>query len=499
MPNSSFQSFKMPGSPKAQGFHGSSWSSLSNMSYRALTVGQRSPLTPIMINQLIEVFLSRLYLSMPFFKRSFILDNIKRNRHENDRQFKALVHSICAYTLFQAIHSQDRPLLPDRLRLAESVLSFVADLHGGADFGQDPTVETVITSFFLFGCQFCRGNHNAAQLRFREAMSLAEILRMHDPSSYEGLSPDEKDRRVRTVTALALVERIYTIQHGSTLLMPRLMGLDIMAFSKLIERASSISEATEDKAVDGLQRMIDQVGFVDETVVRCWKGLCRSDRNARHITAEEVVSLLIRYKKPPNLSSGTSQGAAQHADILLTRHWVRNLLWGLASRHGFISPSASTSELRPEYAVEIAADTIKACAKFDIRSLETHGVGLVEKLYDIASNCVQVAQSFPLREEEFKDSGRFFDVHDLESESNVASTNGTVCPVSLVGGSNWTNQLNGAELDWTATKPTQVEEVLNRFLALFSLFRKGKHPFLKPFMGLMANLDNPGTMGPLPP
>lgn len=173
----------------------------------ALSAAYLSPLGPARISQLINIFLARLHLSMPFFRRSFLLVNLRSRRHEYDRQFNALVHSICAYTLFQAIHAQDKPLLPDRLRLAESVLSYVAEQHGGADFGQVPSVEGVMTSFFLFGCQFCRGNHNAATVRFREAVTLAEIMRLHDPSSYGNISPDEMDRRVRTVTALAFVER----------------------------------------------------------------------------------------------------------------------------------------------------------------------------------------------------------------------------------------------------------------------------------------------------
>lgn len=130
---------------------------------------------------------------MPFFKSSYLLDNFRWKRHAHDRQFNALLHSICAYTLFQPIHGRDKPRLLDRLELAEKVLSYAVELHAGADFGQSPFLETILTSFFLFGCQFCRGNYNAAQLRLREKLVLAEILGLHDPGSYGNISPDEND------------------------------------------------------------------------------------------------------------------------------------------------------------------------------------------------------------------------------------------------------------------------------------------------------------------
>lgn len=455
----------------------------------ALSAAYLSPLGPARISQLINIFLARLHLSMPFFRRSFLLVNLRSRRHEYDRQFNALVHSICAYTLFQAIHAQDKPLLPDRLKLAESVLSYVAEQHGGADFGQDPSVEAVMTSFFLFGCQFCRGNHNAATVRFREALTLAEIMRLHDPSSYGNISPDEMDRRVRTVTALAFVERIYALQHGSTLQMPRLMGLDIMAFHGLIKRVSSAEEAVEYLAVEGLGRMIDQIDFVDETVVRCWKSDCNLDPNTNHISAEKLVQLLRRYSKPLEASPSMEKGGAQHADILLTRHWIRNMLWNLAFRHGFTSLADPNVELRPGYAIDIAAETIDACDFFDIRCLETHGVGLAEKLYDIASNCVRIAQTFPANGGAFAGD---FGIPTSDHDSCATSISGTLDSSSSASDpSGWVTQMPTIEMDWAASRTAQVMEILNRFLALFALFRKGKHPFLKPFVQLMAGLEFP--------
>lgn len=173
------------------------------------------------------------------------------------------------------------------------------------------------------------------------------------------------------------------------------MTTDMMTLHSLISDASPAKEMFDDASLKGLREMIEHVGFIDDNFLRCWKNTCQLDPSEKHVSAVMVVSLLARYETPLDRRP-VSQSDSQHADIQVTRHWIRNMLWTLASGHGFVSASAPDVELRPEYAMRIAADAIEACSKYDICSLETHGVGLVEKLYDVATTCARVAQSFPV-------------------------------------------------------------------------------------------------------
>ena len=76
-----------------------------------------------------------------------------------------------------------------------------------SDFGENPTIEAVLTSFFLFGCLFGSNQHNAAWLRIREALDLAATLGLNDPESYQDLSGEEKGQRLRTYLVLSITER----------------------------------------------------------------------------------------------------------------------------------------------------------------------------------------------------------------------------------------------------------------------------------------------------
>jgi hypothetical protein len=45
-----------------------------------------------------------------------------------------------------------------------------------ADFGENPSIEMILTSFFLFACLFGNEQHKAAHHKLREAVDLAHSL-----------------------------------------------------------------------------------------------------------------------------------------------------------------------------------------------------------------------------------------------------------------------------------------------------------------------------------
>uniref|UniRef100_A0A0D2YFI6 Zn(2)-C6 fungal-type domain-containing protein n=1 Tax=Fusarium oxysporum (strain Fo5176) TaxID=660025 RepID=A0A0D2YFI6_FUSOF len=475
--------------PGAPSILASPWPLVALQPFGSLTSPIVSPLSPTQMMHLVDIFLGRLHQSMPFFKKAYLLNNIKLGRHQKDRSFNALVHSICAYTLFQPIHGQDKPTLPARLALADIILSYTAALHAGAEFGQEPTLEAVVTSFFLFGCHFCRGKHNAAKMRLMEALTLAEILNLHDLSSYGNVSQDEADRRLRTLTALAIVERIYALQRGFVLQTPRLMGTDIMSFYGFVTQSSSQEgdNIEEQVATDGIRQMIDQTDFVDDTIIRCWKNKCQMNTGEEHIALESVVLLLTRYRNLPIPNPDVGRDT-QQADILITRHWICSMLWSLASRHGYTSAYASSMELQPAYAIDMAEETIRTCARYPINVLETHGIGLAEKLYEIAVNLTQVAQACILDAEEVQSpmSSGLPDVLSLDIPNDANSVSSSSDQMS------WTAQMPSVEeFGPPGSRANRVTAIQNKFLALFALFRGGNHPYLKPFMDILSAVNYP--------
>ncbi|KAH6957454.1 hypothetical protein DER45DRAFT_486248 [Fusarium avenaceum] len=428
------------------------------------------------IPQLVDVFLERLQQSMPFFTRSFLRQNIANQRHLHDRSFGSLVQAICSLVLFQPVQSREKLPWPNRAARADAHLALAVHLHSQPDLGQNPTLETIMTSVFLFACQFCKGNFDAARFRLREAAALAEVMNLDKPESYGHIGDTEKQRRLRTLISLTIIERIYSVQRDYV------PGTKVLSRHKLQELQNAIA-SSDDRAereniiaMECIRNMLEQVDFIDSSMLKCWKGLCWSEESPTHVTRRTIVTLLRRYQIPPQLSLPPDVDTdAQHADILITRHWIRIKLWSLASSHGYDHKLSDDAELHHGHALAIASEALDTCSQFEMTSLEVHGVGIVEKLSDIATcaalqvNGIYTASS--------PNEG-----YNIDGEWTSTDTSGTPPQENS----------QSAIVD-PGLAVNDIEELLNGYLALFASFRRGKHPFLKPYMSLLGDIRFPKT------
>ncbi|KAF4333987.1 transcription activator amyR [Fusarium beomiforme] len=330
------------------------------------------------VPHLIDVFLERLQQSMPFFTHSFLRQNIASQRHLHDRSFGSLVQAICALVLLQPVQSHEKNSWPNREARADAHLELAVHLHSQSDLGQNPTLETIMTSVFLFACQFCKGNYDAARFRLREATSLAEVMNLDKPESYGHIGDTEKQRRLRTLISLTIIERIYSVQRDyipSTKLLSR---NKLRQLQDAIASSADRAESENIVAMDCISSMLEQVDFIDSNMIKCWKGLCWCEEHPTHVTRSTILTLLRRYRIPPQLSWLSDVDThAQHADILVTRHWIRTKLWTLANSHGYVEAQSPDIEFRHQYTLAIASDAFDVCSQFEMTSLEVHGVGLV--------------------------------------------------------------------------------------------------------------------------
>lgn len=154
----------------------------------------------------IDVYFDRLHPTVPVLSRSTLYTRMMCQEHRKNSQFGAMLLSLCAFSLTQPIEINERPTA-SRASQARSMMHEATKMRSCSDFGESPTIEAVLTSFFLFGCLFGSNQHNAAWLRLREALDLASTLGLNDPLSYRDLSGEEKGQRLRTYLVLSITER----------------------------------------------------------------------------------------------------------------------------------------------------------------------------------------------------------------------------------------------------------------------------------------------------
>lgn len=186
--------------------------SLPNMDILQQGNDPPSAIWPASINEAnmipwIDVYFDRLHPTLPVLNRSYLFARMLAKEHRRNSQFGAMLLSLCAFALTQPIEINERPTSSSRASQARLMMHEATKMRSCAEFGEHPTIEAVLTSFFLFGCLFGSNQHNAAFLCLREALDLASTLRLNDPDLYYHLPSDETGQRLRTYLVLSITER----------------------------------------------------------------------------------------------------------------------------------------------------------------------------------------------------------------------------------------------------------------------------------------------------
>lgn len=155
----------------------------------------------------IDVYFDRLHPTLPVLNRSSLFTKMLAKEHRRNPQFGSMLLSLCAFALTQPIEINERPTSSSRASQARLMMHEATRMRSCSEFGENPTIEAVLTSFFLFGCLFGSNQHNAAFLRLREALDLAATLGLNDPDLYYHLPGDETGQRLRTYLVLSITER----------------------------------------------------------------------------------------------------------------------------------------------------------------------------------------------------------------------------------------------------------------------------------------------------
>ncbi|KAE8323277.1 hypothetical protein BDV39DRAFT_217957 [Aspergillus sergii] len=436
----------------------------------------------------IDVYFDRLHPTLPVLNRSSLFIRMLSHEHRKNPQFGSMLLSLCAFSLTQPIEIDERPTSQSRAGQARLMMTEATRMRSCSDFGENPTIEAVLTSFFLFGCLFGSNQHNAAWLRLREALDLAATLGLNDPNSYRDLPSDEKGQRLRTYLVLSITERHPITFWGKP-------GFSMRSVHDFIHNATHslvsgiiVHNEKDAEGMMGLARLMELFDAVDEDVVDCWNrrcsidsGYCEKLTEAKALAIHQNLSRVSeseRYKgydwfERTKSASGETRNTqpamglreTQCADVFITKKWLQNRVWVLCSTHGLLKPSSDHHELCFNYCVSVAKDTLKICQSLRLSSMEAHGIGLVEKLYDIAVSAISVSSNVQLS------LGNGFTLIPPVTESIQKSS---VSPPSFPG-----SMHSGA----ATTLPQSLAE---DFLLLLNSLRGGNHPYLERYKAFLS-------------
>ncbi len=245
------------------------------------------------------------------------------------------------------------------------------------EYVETPTLESVQTSLFLFACYFGLDKHNKAWYHLREATTLAQIVGMQDEPSYlAGDSVDSVMKR-RLYWLLFITERAYALQRHRPL-----------TLHATIELPSVDEDPAERKIINGFRYMINLFRPFDDTFIGLWNKARNDCSTAWLAQLQQQLSDAL----PKRLHSTETQTA----DIVTSQQWLRTMVWQLSITNGYLSSTSPNSSMTFKYPIEIAKDLMTDVSLLSQQALEVHGIGLIEKLFDVACTVTDVIAYVPL-------------------------------------------------------------------------------------------------------
>jgi hypothetical protein len=150
-----------------------------------------------------------------------------------------------------------------------------------------------------------------------------------------------------------------------------------------------VFESSEPKLIYGFVTLVKVFRAVDEAFLSAW-GADQPD--ARDYSDESapasMTTQLLNYSEDgPGALSMAEVDETQRLDILVTREWLRTLVWRLRLQHGARLRSRSGSENQPlfqqdadaHHPFQISRHVLEIISTSQRLSLEAHGIGMVRK------------------------------------------------------------------------------------------------------------------------
>lgn len=83
----------------------------------------------------------------------------------------------------------------------------------------------------------------------------------------------------------------------------------------------------------------------------------------------------------------------QKADILVTQQWLRLIVWQSSMRQGLLSSHAEDESMTFRYPLKIAHSLLNVISSLPTTSIEVHGMGIFEKIFEVGNTMLDVMQA----------------------------------------------------------------------------------------------------------
>lgn len=348
---------------------------------------QPSPLLSLeTIQNCLDAFFADKYPVMPILDREATYASL-HHLHGSPTQY-GLITALCAVVMMQIeipiTSDKDGPLDSfqrfDSMSAVDFLIKETYRARECYDQVENPSLSSVQSSFFLFSCLSRLGKDNAAWIHLRESITMLQLLRLHEEASYSTMSDPSYERYSRrTFWLLFITEQAYALQRHLPLTLRRPINLPVV---------ESGPEAT---IIYGFLDSICLFRHFGDDFMSLWNSAERDNHNP--ISSQPLIKLQEFLKDAiPNVRE---RPEIQQADLLITRQWLKMIVWQLCLKNGMLSSNPITDSMSFHYPVDIARDVALVARLLPLEAFQANGIGILGKIFDIGCSLADVLLVHP--------------------------------------------------------------------------------------------------------
>ncbi|KAH6652353.1 hypothetical protein BKA67DRAFT_593847 [Truncatella angustata] len=331
-------------------------------------------LAPELVKEAIDFFFGNMYSIMPILSKQRLEQQAIYMEQSLDTY--CMVASLSAFMLLQPgfIVPGGDPLFEHpgaNITSSQLLMEEAIRVRKGYEYTETPTLNTLCTSYFLFGCYYALEMHDKAWYHLREATTLAHMVGMTQEDKYMQFDTIEGSRRRRLYWQLFITERAYALKYGRPMSLPATIN------------PPNLADDPTDPLAHQLNNHIILVNLFrpfDDTFMLLWNKT-RSECTPAYLAA------LQKQLSEIHLPYGAD------SDIRANQSWLKTVAWNMSVQNG-MSPG-SDDMASYQYPIDMSRDLTSITSQFSTPSTELLGVPLAAKLLDVSCNLADVLSMMP--------------------------------------------------------------------------------------------------------
>ncbi|GKU22734.1 sucrose utilization protein suc1 [Fusarium langsethiae] len=322
----------------------------------AAQLNDRIPLSSL--TYCLNIYSSCLYVIWPVVDHEKLL---LRLHHVHDKTAYALAASICSATLAQLQLSPN-----EHGNSSHSTALEAEKARFMLDYPKHQTIDALLTCFFLHVYYANTGKITKSTLLLREAIAHAHILGLHQELFYTDLDAEKSQYYLRIAWVLFITDRAHSLQQD----IPPTFKL-----SPTLPPLQSQHDPSNDSAFCSLCKLFQD--FDDA---------CPPSVSSKQVGLLGAISSQLWARHPLPLC----ENEVQRADIVVTDSWLRVVLWKAAIPYAHVNTDPCDQNLSVSYPASVAHDLLSKLTTLSSFALETHGPGMMSKLFEVANSVADV-------------------------------------------------------------------------------------------------------------